>query len=406
MARNGSGTYNRLVNPAYVNGTTNDGTELENEQNDIAQALTDSLTANGEKQPTANQPMAGFRHTSVGEPTATNQYATARGDQTNELSFGVTAGTTTAYTVTLPLTPVLTTFPDGMTIRVRAHATNTGAMTLAVNGTTARTVQLNGASVPTGAFVIDRHYDLIYRVSSTIWHVMAMMDAPGLAANNTFTGTNSLTAASSIGGKAGTDIVTGPASATDNAVALYNGVGGKTLKDGPLFTSAAGVADALVQRNPSGYIFNNYYNMSANDTGATVPSRIPVENGSDGYLRWQTWANFRGNVGAPLFTSAETAIPPVNTAATVAHGLGRVPHNFSVVLRCKTAEFGWLVDDEILLANDFKFNGVANFMLTVWASASVVGIHSNEPNTVIIRRDNASAVGVTNANWRLVFRAW
>ncbi len=53
--------------------------------------------------------------------------------------------------------------------------------------------------------------------------------------------------------------------------------------------------DQYVRRHGSGYIFSNYFNMTANQT-TSLPTRIPVETGTDKYLRWQTLADFRTNV--------------------------------------------------------------------------------------------------------------
>jgi hypothetical protein len=49
-------------------------TEHDAEMNDVATALTDCVKANGSKAATGNQPMAGFKHTGVGDATANDQY--------------------------------------------------------------------------------------------------------------------------------------------------------------------------------------------------------------------------------------------------------------------------------------------------------------------------------------------
>lgn len=50
-----------------------------------------------------------------------------------------------------------------------------------------------------------------------------------------------------------------------------------------------------VRRHAHGYIFSNYFNMTANQTSA-LPSRVAVETGSDKYLRWQTLSDFGSNL--------------------------------------------------------------------------------------------------------------
>lgn len=65
MSRNGSGTYNRVPGSAYTNGTTADGSELDAEMNDIASALTQSLSLDGQTVPTANFNWGGYQITNV-----------------------------------------------------------------------------------------------------------------------------------------------------------------------------------------------------------------------------------------------------------------------------------------------------------------------------------------------------
>lgn len=73
MPRNGAGTYNR-TNGFYSGATTwaqsktaglpmTDNTLHDTHDQDIADALSATLDATGQKSPTANLPMAGFRHT-------------------------------------------------------------------------------------------------------------------------------------------------------------------------------------------------------------------------------------------------------------------------------------------------------------------------------------------------------
>lgn len=53
-------------------------------------------------------------------------------------------------------------------------------------------------------------------------------------------------------------------------------------------------ANALVSRNASGYIYSNFFNMVA-DTTTAIASKLAVETTADGFLRWQTPAQFITN---------------------------------------------------------------------------------------------------------------
>lgn len=72
------------------------------------------------------------------------------------------------------------------------------------------------------------------------------------------------------------------------------------IADGATANSAESVnesANTLVKRDGSGYIHNSYFNTSAGFTSA-LPTAIFVETGGDGYIRKQTTANLRANIGA------------------------------------------------------------------------------------------------------------
>lgn len=109
----------------------------------------------------------------------------------------------------------------------------------------------------------------------------------------------------------------------------------------------------------------------------------------------------------PVFTksfeSAEQAVPTVASAVSVAHSLGAVPKLFSVSLRCKTAEHGYAIGDEVDLdmtyASSTTRGGIA-FANSTNVGCSVVG------STFILNKTTGAGGYITEANWRLVFRAF
>ena len=76
MPRNGNGEYDLPAGNPVVPGTVIESEWANNTMNDLAVALTDSLTADGQTTPISNLPMGGFHHTGVSDPTLRNQYAT------------------------------------------------------------------------------------------------------------------------------------------------------------------------------------------------------------------------------------------------------------------------------------------------------------------------------------------
>ena len=77
MSRNGTGLYTLppLFNPV-VDGTTITSLWGNTTLEDLAAAMTDSISASGQTPITANLPMSGFHHTGVSDPTARSQYVT------------------------------------------------------------------------------------------------------------------------------------------------------------------------------------------------------------------------------------------------------------------------------------------------------------------------------------------
>ena len=73
----------------------------------------------------------------------------------------------------------------------------------------------------------------------------------------------------------------------------------------PSWTSWSG--NNIPVRSPNGYLYSNYYNTPADKT-IVSPSHIAVQTSSDDYIRWQTQAQFKTNLGI---------IDPITLAASL-----------------------------------------------------------------------------------------
>lgn len=71
-ARDGSGNYSR-THADYVDGTTVEADDVNGELNDIASALTQSISKDGQTTYTASQPMGGFKLTGLGNGTGSGE---------------------------------------------------------------------------------------------------------------------------------------------------------------------------------------------------------------------------------------------------------------------------------------------------------------------------------------------
>lgn len=102
------------------------------------------------------------------------------------------------------------------------------------------------------------------------------------------------------------------------------------------------------------------------------------------------------------FESSEQTVPAADTTVTTAHSLGRLPKLWYVVLRCKTTEAGYAVDDELLLPATHD-----NF--SAWANATSIGYRATTGANATFIVSNRLGIGnstLTGANWKLVMRAW
>lgn len=119
MPRNGSGEYIRtdgvrvgsdVFQQEEALAINIEANLLDVEAQDMADALTQSIARDGQTNPTANLPMAGFNHTNVSNPTALNQYETLGNSYTKFLPPVLPTGTVNALVATY--SPALTSATD------------------------------------------------------------------------------------------------------------------------------------------------------------------------------------------------------------------------------------------------------------------------------------------------------
>lgn len=99
------------------------------------------------------------------------------------------------------------------------------------------------------------------------------------------------------------------------------------------------------------------------------------------------------------FESSELSISD-NTVISAAHNLNTRPNWHTVHHRCKTAELGYAVDDEVPIGNIDNGGGGEK---TSWADAANVGFV--QKTSVLVNRSSFAVNTMTNANWKAVARA-
>jgi hypothetical protein len=251
MSRNGAGTYS-LPEAAFVYDTVISETAVNSNFTDIASALTASLAANGETTVTANLPMNSKKFTGLAAGTALTDSLTL-GQAQNEAYIWCGTMTGTADAGVLSPTPAITAYAAGQRFVWKASTSaNTGAMTIAISGLTTIAVQNDRAALVAGDHAASDIYMGILDTTSTIQIMKFANDAT-----------------------AG-DVV-GPASATDNSLAKFDGTTGKLLKDGAVIgvdvqaydvdTLKADVADVLT----AGFAATVYDNGTQSGAGTLTP---------------------------------------------------------------------------------------------------------------------------------------
>lgn len=113
----------------------------------------------------------------------------------------------------------------------------------------------------------------------------------------------------------------------------------------------------------------------------------------------------------PQFT--KTYISPNQTitsggSLTLAHGLGEKPKVLQYVLVCQTAELGYSIGDEYDIGCGASQNNVNQGLSAVFGATNV-NIRYGSAGSVFALNNKGTGAGlsnITNANWRLVVRAW
>lgn len=107
---------------------------------DIAGGLNSLLLKNGNNTPTANLPMATYKHTGVGNGSARTDYLAVGQLQDSAVNYAAaTVSSSNVYVATL--SPAVTAYTTGMTVHLEFAAINTGSATINLNSVGAKTIK-------------------------------------------------------------------------------------------------------------------------------------------------------------------------------------------------------------------------------------------------------------------------
>ena len=116
------------------------------------------------------------------------------------------------------------------------------------------------------------------------------------------------------------------------------------------------------------------------------------------------WELLNPYVTAPIFTSTFTSseIAFGSAVTSTAHGMGVIPLLFSAIARCKTADGGYSVNDEVEMPA-MGANGIPTMSLS--ADATNLTFTYSGVQTMA-RKDTGAGFTPTAASWKIVFRAY
>lgn len=116
-----------------------------------------------------------------------------------------------------------------------------------------------------------------------------------------------------------------------------------------------------------------------------------------------------GGAFAAEYDSGEQTITAGGTLS-LSHGLGAIPTLVQLVLRCKTAEIGYSVGDELIVNNHAMYNtssgtGSVGNSVVKTSSAVVVRFGANGYD-ILHKSTGAGGNAITAGNWKLIVKAW
>jgi hypothetical protein len=161
MAYNGSGVF--VINTAgqpVITGTTISSTTFNSLTADLATGLTTALTKDGQSTPTANIGMGAFKITNLAAGTVASDAARLDQVQGGAATFITVTGTDT---LTGTVVPALSAYATGNQFSFLVANTNTGAVTINVDGIGSKAITRTGTTaLVAGDMVAGQAVEIIY----------------------------------------------------------------------------------------------------------------------------------------------------------------------------------------------------------------------------------------------------
>jgi hypothetical protein len=268
MSYNGSGVF--TINTAgqpVITGTTISSTTFNSLTADLATGLTTALTKDGQSTPTANIGMGAFKITNLAAGTVASDAARLDQVQGGAATFITVTGTDT---LTGTVVPALSAYATGNQFSFLVANTNTGAVTINVDGIGSKAITRTGTTaLVAGDMVAGQAIEIIYDgtrfqlVNGNSFTNLKVSGTLGVTGVATFTAqpiVSSLTASLPVFTDASKGLVSNTMTGTGNVV----------MSTSPtLITPALGTPSALVGTNITGTATS--FNINGT-VGATTPA--------------------------------------------------------------------------------------------------------------------------------------
>lgn len=112
----------------------------------------------------------------------------------------------------------------------------------------------------------------------------------------------------------------------------------------------------------------------------------------------QAIAELAGDASSPTYESSELTF---GNYFTTNHSLGRVPKNYQIVARCKTANNGYSIGDEIQLTGMVDGDGSRGYVS--WANSTYVRFRNQNSS---LQNTSGNYIVPTASHWKYVVYAW
>ena len=249
MSYNGSGVFNiNTAGQPVITGTTISSTTFNSLTADLATGLTTALTKDGQSTPTANIGMGAFKITNLAAGTVASDAARLDQVQGGAATFITVTGTDT---LTGTVSPALSAYATGNQFSFLVANTNTGAVTINVDGIGAKAITRTGTTaLVAGDMVAGQAVEIIYDgtrfqlVNGNSFTNLKVSGTLGVTGVATFTAqpiVSSLTASLPVFTDASKGLVSNTMTGTGNVVMSTS----PTLVTPALGTPASGIATNL-----------------------------------------------------------------------------------------------------------------------------------------------------------------